>query len=228
MSSQPLSFGELLAGGILLTMGVTGSSVRDVFAGKAKTVKPIAAGAGAGGSTSTASENTAWTGAAGVSGASKSAEGLVKLAESQKGVQEGSTEQAKFASAAGISAAQAWCAAFVTWALKRVGVTNLPADPASVSSWESWSGGQRVSTSNRSSWRIGDLIAFSGEHIGIYIGNGRMISGNWGNEVAIAPISQETEPITAVIRVKGLYAEAVKSLGRGAAGTLGFTGKTRV
>jgi cell wall-associated NlpC family hydrolase len=225
VASQPLSFGELLVGGVLVTMGVTGSSIRDVFAGKAGTIHPISTAGGSTGSTA----NSAWLSSEGgppVKGASRSAEGLIKVAESQKGVQEGSAEQQKFASSAGISAAQAWCAAFVTWALKRVGVSNLPSDPAAVSSWESWGGGERIASLAKA--LPGDLIAFNGEHIGIYLGGGRMISGNWSNEVAIAPVSQETEPITAIIRVKGLYSELVKSGGRGVAETLGFKGKARV
>lgn len=225
MASQPLNFGELLIGGILVTMGVTGSSIRDVFAGNAGTIKPIAAGTSAAGSTTSASWLSTEGGPA-IKGATPGAERLVKIAESQKGVQEGSAEQAQFARAAGISPAQAWCAAFATWCLKRAGVTNLPSDPAAVSSWETWSGGTHIESLAKA--RIGDLIAFNGEHIGIYLGGGRMISGNWSNEVAIAPVSEESEPITAIIRVKGLGAEVTKMIGRGAAETLGLKGKARV
>lgn len=54
MPSQALAFGEFLAAGVLVTMGLTGKSVRDVFAGNAKKLEPIAppaplSGAGAGG-----------------------------------------------------------------------------------------------------------------------------------------------------------------------------------
>jgi len=48
------------------------------------------------------------------------------------------------------------------------------------------------------------------------------------SQVAIDSVSAETEPITAIIRVKGLYTGAVKSLGRGAAESLGWKGKVRV
>lgn len=226
MASQPLSFGELLAGGILVTMGVTGSSIRDVFAGKAGTIKPVTGSTGASTGTTTDSAWLTTEGGPAVKGGSASAQALIKVAESQKGVREGSAEQARFASAAGISAAQAWCAAFVTWALGRIGVGGLPSDPAAVSSWESWAGGVKIASLAKA--LPGDLIAFNGEHIGIYLGGGKMISGNWGNEVAIANVSDETEPITAIIRVKGLYAQAAKSLGRGVTETLGFNGKVRV
>lgn len=226
MASQPLAFGELLVGGILVTMGVTGSDVRDVLAGKASHVKGISAGHG---STSTGTTaNSAWLSTEGgpaIKGASKSAEGLVKIAESQKGVQEGSAEQAQFASAAGISAAQAWCAAFVTWSLKRAGITNLPSDPAYTGSWESWAGGEHIASLAQA--RPGDLLAFDKEHIGIYLGAGKFISGNWGNEVAIANVSEETEPLTTIIRVKGLYTELAKSTARSVGHTLGFNGKVR-
>jgi cell wall-associated NlpC family hydrolase len=222
VASQPLNFGELLAGGILLTMGISGASVREVIAGKGGKIRPLAAG---GATAATTAHDTAFT--SGVTGASPSAERLVKLAESQKGVKEGTAQAERIAAAAGISSAQAWCAAFITWALKRSGVKNLPSSPAAVSSWESWSGGEHIS-GGLANARAGDLIAFNGEHIGLYLGGGRMISGNWSNEVAIDSVSAETEPITAIIRVKGLYSEAVKSLGRGAAESLGWKGKVRV
>jgi cell wall-associated NlpC family hydrolase len=228
--SQPLNFGELLLGGVLATMGITGASVRDVLSGKAGTIRPIAAGHSGSSSTASAGKATsAWLtteGGPAIKGATPGAERLVKIAESQKGVQEGSEEQAQFASAAGISAAQAWCAAFATWCLKKAGVTNLPADPASVSSWESWAGGIHIESLAKA--HIGDLLAFNGEHIGIYLGKGMMISGNWSDEVAIAPVSEETEPLTAIIRVKGLGTEVLKTLGRGGAESLGLKGKARV
>lgn len=227
MASQPLNFGELLAGGILLTMGVTGAGAREVIGGKAGKIKPIAAGHGGGSTTSGASLDTAFTEGPGVVGASRSAQAVIKIAESQKGVKEGTAQADRIAAAAGITSAQAWCAAFITWVLKRAGVKNLPSSPAAVSSWESWAGGEHVA-GGLANARAGDLIAFSGEHIGMYLGGGRMISGNWSNEVAIAQVSEETEPITAIIRVKGLYSGALKSLGRGAAESLGWKGKVRV
>ncbi len=225
MSSQPLNFGELLAGGILLTMGLTGASVRDVLGGKATHLRPVAAGRGS------SSENTAFSafmepGGASVKGATPGAQRLIRIAESAKGVKEGTAQADKIASAAGISSAQAWCAAFITWVLKRAGVKNLPAGSAAVSSWESWSGGEHIAGGLRNA-RPGDLLAFNGEHIALYLGGGRMISGNWSNEVGFAQVSEESEPLTAIIRVKGLYSEAVKSLGRGAAETLGWKGKVR-
>lgn len=42
MASQPLAFGELLVGGLLLTMGISGASIREVFAGQGGHVKPVA------------------------------------------------------------------------------------------------------------------------------------------------------------------------------------------
>lgn len=62
MASQPLAFGELLFGGILLTMGLTGSNVREVLAGKAGRIKPVAAGHG--GASSGSRANSAYTTAA--------------------------------------------------------------------------------------------------------------------------------------------------------------------
>lgn len=39
--SQALAFGELLAGGVMLTAGITGHSVRDILAGKSSPIKPL-------------------------------------------------------------------------------------------------------------------------------------------------------------------------------------------
>jgi hypothetical protein len=208
MPSQALAFGELLLGGILATMGITGKGPGDVLKGNAKHVAPLASGTGAPAGAQGTAAGAADTAFTGVKGASPSAQRFLKIAEAQKGVQEGSHRQAEFASAAGISAAQAWCAAFVTWTVERVGLTP-PSAPASVSSWEHWSGGQIIGSLREA--RPGDLLTFNGEHMGIYLGGGRMISGNWSNEVAIAPISQETEPLTAIVRIKGLYGAAARA-----------------
>lgn len=219
MASQAISFAELLGGGLLITMGISGESPQAVLAGKGGHVAPIAATGSAG------TRNASFVGPSGVTGASPTARAFVQLAESQRGVKEGSPAQAGYAGAAGISAAQAWCAAFVTWALQRVGISP-PADPAAVSSWEHWSGGLNLGT-DLAAAKPGDLIAFNGQHMGIYLGGGRMISGNWSNEVAIAPVSAESEPITAIIRVQGLYNQAARAVGRAAAESLGLKGQVR-
>jgi len=49
MASQALGFAELLAGGLLLTMGVSGKGVRDVLAGKGGLIAPLPVSAGSGG-----------------------------------------------------------------------------------------------------------------------------------------------------------------------------------
>lgn len=46
MPSQAIGFAELVAGGFLLTMGITGASPRDVLAGKAGSPKGLAPAAG--------------------------------------------------------------------------------------------------------------------------------------------------------------------------------------
>lgn len=71
MASQPIGFAQLLAGGVLLTMGISGRSVREVFAGRGAEIKPLATssgavpGAGAGGGAEGTSLGVAYTGAAG-------------------------------------------------------------------------------------------------------------------------------------------------------------------
>lgn len=49
MASQAVGFAEVMTGGLLLTMGISGQSIRDVIAGKGGKIKPIVA-SGSGGS----------------------------------------------------------------------------------------------------------------------------------------------------------------------------------
>jgi hypothetical protein len=223
-ASQPLLFGELLVGGVLAAMGITGASVRDVLGGRAGTIRPLQAGHGSSGGG--VSKDTAFTTeGSGVTGSSATARRFVKLAESQQGVKEGTAKEAAYARAAGISPAAAWCAAFVTWAVKRMGLTP-PASPGATENWETWSGGENIGT-DLSKARPGDLLTFSGEHIGIYIGNGRMISGNWGNEVGFGKVSEGPAPLSAIIRIKGLYRQIARRGAEGFARSLGWKGKVR-
>ncbi len=71
MAGQALGFGELLAGGVLLTMGISGQSIRDVLKGKGGTVKPIAVAAGGPAGSATASPGEGAGGEAAPSAASR-------------------------------------------------------------------------------------------------------------------------------------------------------------
>lgn len=127
------------------------------------------------------------------------AQGMVHWAESALGTPEGSAKQAGWASRYGLSQSQPWCANFISNGLARRGVP-LPPNPNFVPSYESeWSGGRNIGT-DLSKAKPGDLIAFSGEHIGLYVGNGEMVSGNFGNEVARSPVSAGPAPVSAILR----------------------------
>jgi murein DD-endopeptidase MepM/ murein hydrolase activator NlpD len=68
VASQAVGFAEVIAGGILLTAGISGRSIRDVLAGKGGKIKPLVGSGGSGGpagSTAPASIH-AGPGAAGV------------------------------------------------------------------------------------------------------------------------------------------------------------------
>lgn len=127
------------------------------------------------------------------------AKGMTHWAESALGVQEGSPRQTHWASRLGLSNSQPWCADFISTGLARRGVP-LPPNPNFVPSYEKeWSGGHSIGTDLRHA-KPGDLIAFSGQHIGLYVGNGEMISGNFGNEVARSPVSAGPAPVSAILR----------------------------
>ncbi len=222
MASQAAGFGALGVGAVVLTMGITNRSVRETLSGKAGHVKPEPH-IGSGGEGSSPSS----TSAPPVKGASPAAERFVQWANSQLGVKSGSREEQTYAHAVGISGAAAWCAAFVTAGLKRLGI-QPPKGPASVADWQGWSGGESLGT-DLAKARPGDLLRFGGQHIAIYLGGGKMISGNWSNEVGIAQVPPDVAgvPLSEIIRVKGLYGAAAKALGRGANRALRFEAPTR-
>jgi hypothetical protein len=123
----------------------------------------------------------------------------VKWAQHALGTAEGSSKQVRWAGEQGLSTTQPWCANFVSADLKRHGVP-LPPNPNYVPSYESeWNGGRNIGT-DLSKAKPGDLIAYSGEHIGIYKGGGKVISGNYGNEVAESGASDGPAPVSAILR----------------------------
>lgn len=127
------------------------------------------------------------------------ASAAVQWAQHALGTAEGSTKQVRWAGEQGLSTTQPWCANFVSADLKRHGVP-LPPNPNYVPSYESeWSGGHNIGT-NLAKAKPGDLIAYSGDHIGIYKGSGKVISGNYGNEVAESAASEGPAPISAILR----------------------------
>lgn len=105
--------------------------------------------------------------------------------ESRVGVPEGSAPQLTWAARTGLPAGEPWCASFVSNAMLANGIHDLPPNPNYVPSYEQdW---RRVD-----SLRIGDLVAFAGRHIGIYVGDGEMVSGNSSDAVSLTPLGRPT------------------------------------
>jgi NlpC/P60 family len=144
-----------------------------------------------------------------------SASRAVTWARRNLGTQQGSKKEIRWAEETG-GVIDPWCAEFVSADMKAMGLP-LPANPAYSGSFsEGWSGGDVVGNS-LSAARVGDLLNFENEHIGIYVGNGRMISGNWSNEVAEADVSEDSHGLSAVIRPHyGGSSRATKASGTGA------------
>lgn len=127
------------------------------------------------------------------------AKGMVQWAKANLGTQEGSTKQSRWASNEGLGGSEPWCANFVSNGLARRGVA-LPPNPNYVPSYEhEWKGGRNIG-SDISKAKPGDLITFSGQHIGVYVGNGEMVSGNFGNEVSRDPISADSTAVSMILR----------------------------
>lgn len=134
------------------------------------------------------------------------AKGMLDFAESAIGKVEGSPAIEKLANRFGLdSVTQPWCANFVSNGLIRRGFKEgqLPANPNYVPSFEEWAAAGKYAHSvgtDLSKAKPGDLLAFSGQHIGVYAGGGEMISGNFGDKVARGPISEESAPLSMIIR----------------------------
>ena len=123
----------------------------------------------------------------------------IAWARNNMGTNQGSAKQLKWAGESGLGDEGPWCASFVSADMAAQGVP-LPPNPNDTHSYEDeWTGGEVVGSSLADA-RPGDLLGFSGEHIGIYVGGGKMISGNWGDTVAEADVSEDSHPLSAVMR----------------------------
>lgn len=124
---------------------------------------------------------------------------MLGWARATVGTEEGSKLQAKWASESGISSGTAWCSAWLAAGLARLGLP-APNNPAYSNTWsEGWKGGTTLPP-DISKVQPGDILEFSGQHVGMYVGNGEMISGNFSDSVMRAPISEESAPLSNIVR----------------------------
>lgn len=130
------------------------------------------------------------------------AKGMVDWAKALLGTQEGSRLQVKWANRIGISPAEPWCSEFIAAGLARRGLP-APSNPAYSGTWLEWKGGRNIGTDLRQA-KPGDIVVFgpagATSHVGLYVGGGRMISGNWSNEVAEANVSEDSNPVVGIVR----------------------------
>lgn len=129
---------------------------------------------------------------------------LVKWAKKYVGTQEGSKLQVGWAQEFGLSPSLPWCSIFVAAGIRAVTDLTEPSNPAYSGAWLSWSGGQRVSADKR---QPGDILVFDWgdggitDHVGICIGGGQMISGNYGDQVSQS--DDRSSSIVGVVRPNG-------------------------
>lgn len=130
---------------------------------------------------------------------------FIKLATSAVGAREGGGREKKWAAAAGISATTAWCSAFISYFLQKVGI-HPPSNPAYSGAWLDWSEGRKLPGGYKEV-KPGDLLIFDWgdggitDHVAAYIGGGRMVQGNdHNNRVSIASVP--TGNIVGVVRPK--------------------------
>lgn len=119
------------------------------------------------------------------------AKGMLGWAASAVGTAEGTAKAERWGKRFGLNTvSQPWCANFTSNGLVRRGFAEdeLPAEPNYVPSYEQWAEeGKHASVvkGGIAAAKPGDLLAFEGEHIGIYKGNNEMISGNSGDAVSV-------------------------------------------
>lgn len=75
-----------------------------------------------------------------------------------------------------------------------------PPGSANSQSWMTWKEGTNIGTDIRKA-KPGDIIVIgAGDHIGLYVGGGKMIAGNWSNEVAEYAVAEDTRGVEGIIR----------------------------
>lgn len=133
------------------------------------------------------------------------AQGMVNWLESALGTQEGSARQQHWATKLALGLSEPWCANLASNGLLRRGfkASELPANPNYTGSYEEWGKEGKYATdlgTDLAKAKPGDVLAFSAAHTATYVGNGEMISGNFGNEVMRTPVSDGPAPLSMIIR----------------------------
>lgn len=129
------------------------------------------------------------------------AKGAVNWAHSTVGTQEGSPRQRHWADLEKLGPSEPWCADWVAVNLARHGV-ELPEGPNGSWNYEDpgWKGGTQLGT-DISKAKPGDLVVYGeGAHIAMYVGNGKVIAGNYGDEVAEYGATEDSRGISAIVR----------------------------
>jgi cell wall-associated NlpC family hydrolase len=121
--------------------------------------------------------------------------GAVDWAQSAVGTQQGSARQLHWAQITH-GPEDPWCAEFAGAAMLRQGL-SIPEDAPYAGSYLNWKDGTNIGT-DLSKLKPGDLVVFGpqggrAEHVGIYKGDGAMISGNWSDEVAESSVLEEAQ-----------------------------------
>lgn len=120
------------------------------------------------------------------------AKGMIDWATSALNTDEGTAKQLRWAARFGLGPTQPWCANFVSNGLLRRGITDLPSNPNYVPSYEAEWGPKYGVPGGLRNAKPGDILTFGpGRHIGIYVGNGEMISGNSSDTVARTPVDSD-------------------------------------
>lgn len=89
-----------------------------------------------------------------------------------------------------------WCGVWMAALMRAMGLRP----PAGYQAAHSWSGfGTEVKPGEE---KPGDVLVYGYQHVGFYVGNGEMISGNWSGTVGAAkvPASIKGTPLTAIRR----------------------------
>lgn len=179
-----VAVGTVAAGGILIWSGVRGASVLKTLQALVQGQKPAGLNAYPIGTPKPPSSGDSPSdGSGGNSG------GMVDLALSQVGVREGAGNSNKYDRELGWPMGP-WCASFICWLAKKTGNSSVIPQTASAPGMAQ-AFGSRYHTGT-GGIQAGDIVFQHGAsdgwggigHVGIAVGGGMMVAGNYGDKVA--------------------------------------------
>lgn len=136
-------------------------------------------------------------------GGTAGAEKAVDWAKKVLGVTAGSSKHQMWMTTMGRTGGElneAWCSDWIAYLMQEVmgfNLSNVSAIFPDSICWASWDKANQVSIDNI---KPGDIVMYSGAHVGLYIGGGRCISGNYSSAVTEHGLHDHPSPVSNIAR----------------------------